>query len=147
MAFKQPGGPLPPLHKPAIRPYLQQELSISRITTHLPQVHFKLSSHLRLGLPKGLFPSGFPSKILYAFLNCSTRASPAHLSRLYLRFLVMLGEEYNACSSALCNFLHSPAISSLLAPNIFLSTLFTNNLNPCSSQCERPSYTTIQYDR
>ena len=48
---------------------------------------------------------------------------PAHLNRLHLRFLIMLGEEYYACSSALCNFLHFPLISSLLAPNIFLSTL------------------------
>ena len=62
---------------------------------------------LRLGLPKGLLLSGFPTKTLDAFLNCSIRATrPAHLSRLDLRFLIMLGEEYNACSS-LCNFLHS----------------------------------------
>jgi hypothetical protein len=27
-----------------------------------------LSTHLRLGLPSGLFPSGFPTNILYAFL-------------------------------------------------------------------------------
>ena len=27
MDFKEPGGSLPPLHKPAIDPYLQQELS------------------------------------------------------------------------------------------------------------------------
>ena len=54
----------------------------------------------------------------------------AHLSRLDLRFLSMLGEEYNAYSSALCNFFHSPVISSLLAPNIFLSILFSNTLNP-----------------
>ena len=45
----------------------------------------------------------------------------------------MLGEEYNACSSALCNFLHSPLISYLLAPNIFLRTLFSNTLNLFSS--------------
>jgi hypothetical protein len=28
-----------------------------------------LSTHLRLGLPSGLFPSGFPSNILYAFAS------------------------------------------------------------------------------
>jgi hypothetical protein len=27
-----------------------------------------LSTHLRLGLPSGLFPSSFPTNILYAFL-------------------------------------------------------------------------------
>ena len=56
---------------------------------------------------------------------------PSQSSRF--RFLIMLGKEYNACSSALCNFLHSPVISSLLAPNIFLSTLFSYILNLCSS--------------
>ncbi|KAJ4448798.1 hypothetical protein ANN_00189 [Periplaneta americana] len=45
----------------------------------------------------------------------------------------IIDEEYNACSSALCNFLHSPVTSSCLAPNIFLSTLFSNTLNLCSS--------------
>ncbi|KAJ4442873.1 hypothetical protein ANN_04466 [Periplaneta americana] len=42
-------------------------------------------------------------------------------------------KEYNACSSALSNFLHSPVTSTILAPNIFLSTLFSNTLNLCSS--------------
>ena len=43
-------------------------------------------------------------------------------------------------SLSFCNFLYSHLISSLLAPNIFLSTyclylgtLFSNTLNPCSS--------------
>ena len=57
-----------------------------------------LSFHLRLDtldLPKGLFPSCFPSKTLYAFLDYSIRVTcPAHLSRLDLRFLIMLGDEY-----------------------------------------------------
>ena len=79
------------------------------------------------------------TKILYAFLNCSMCATcPAHLSRLDLRFLIVLCEEYNACCSALYNF---PIIWSLLVPNIFLRTVFSNTLNLCSSQDERPSFT------
>ena len=38
-----------------------------------------LSSHLRLGLPKGLFPVGLPVKILKALLLSSILATcPAH---------------------------------------------------------------------
>jgi hypothetical protein len=33
----------------------------------------------------------------------------------------------------LCNFFHSPVISSPLSPNILLRTLFSNTLSLCSS--------------
>jgi hypothetical protein len=35
----------------------------------------KLSTHLRLGLPSGLFPSGFPINNLYAFVSYPIRAT------------------------------------------------------------------------
>ena len=54
-----------------------------------------LSSHLRLGLPKGLFPIGVPVKILKALLPSSILVIlPAHLSFLNLITLPILGERY-----------------------------------------------------
>ena len=97
MAFKEPGDSLAPLHKPAIGPYLQQDLfSLQDHSPPTSNPFLILSSHLRLGLTKGLFISVFPTKILYALLDCSIRATcPTHPSHLDLRFLIMLGEEYN----------------------------------------------------
>ena len=47
-----------------------------------------LSTHLRIGLPSGLLPSGFPSKILYTPLSSTIRATcPAHLEQFQLRIL------------------------------------------------------------
>jgi hypothetical protein len=40
---------------------------------------------------------------------------------------------YRSWSSSLCNLLHSPHTSSLLHPNIYLSTLFPNTLSLRSS--------------
>ena len=41
----------------------------------------------------------------------------------------MLGEQYRPLNSSLCSFLHYFAISSPLAPNILLNTLFSNNVS------------------
>jgi len=73
-----------------------------------------LSSHTRLGFPSGLFPSGVPTKTLYAFPNCPLHAtSPGHL---ILLDLIWCNVYLWSCS--LCSFLQPPAISSLLCWNV-----------------------------
>jgi hypothetical protein len=64
--------------------------------------------HLNLGLPSGLFTSGFPTKTLYASLLSPICAKcPVHLILLYLLTWIVSGEEYRSRSSSLCSLLHS----------------------------------------
>ena len=93
-----------------------------------------LFSHQCLSLPNGLFHSGFSTKHLYTPLLSPIRAScPAHLILLYFITRTVLGEEYRSLNCLLCSFLYTPVSSSLLGPNILLSTLFCNTHNLLSS--------------
>ena len=63
-----------------------------------------LTTHLRLGLPSGLFPSGFPTKTVYTSLSSPIRATcPAHLILLDFISRTLLGEEYKSFSYSLCS--------------------------------------------
>ena len=92
------------------------------------------SSHLRLGLPSGLFPSGFPTKTLNTPLLSPKRVTfTAHLILLDFITRKILGEQYISLSSSLRSFLHSLATSSLLGQNILLRTVLSNTLSLHSS--------------
>jgi uncharacterized membrane protein len=71
---------------------------------------------------------------LYIFLSSPMHATcPTHFFCLDTICFMILGDEYKLWSSSLCNFLHYPVTSSLLGPNIFLITLFSNTLTICYS--------------
>jgi hypothetical protein len=84
------------VHKgPPLVPILRSIQSIPLHTISLRSTLI-LSTHLCLSLPIGLFPSGFHTNILYAFLFSLTRATcHAHLILLDLNILIILASGYN----------------------------------------------------
>ena len=102
--------------------------------SHFLKIHLNIIPHLHLGLPSGLFPSGFPTKTLYTLLLSPIHAiCPVHLILLHLITWTISGEQYRPLSSSLCSFLHSPVTSSLLGPNTLLNTQFLKTLCLSSS--------------
>jgi len=92
-----------------------------------------LSSHLCKGLPNSLFPSGLPTKTLYAPVLFHIHATrPAHLILHFITHTI-LGEQYRSLRSSLCSFLLSLVTLSFLGPNILPRTLFSNIISLCSS--------------
>jgi len=87
-----------------------------------------LASHLCLCLTSGLFPSGFPTKILYAFAISPMRTTfSAHLIHLDLIVLITFGETHKLWSSSVCSLLQPAATSPLLGsqtPSIYILPSF-----------------------
>ena len=107
--------------------------------------NFISSSYLRLDLPSGLFPSGLPTKILFAsLLSPIVPSSPPISFFLDLVTRIMFGV-YRSRSSSLCSLFQIPLTSTILGPHIILSPLFSKHPQPMFfPQCERPSFTPIQ---
>jgi hypothetical protein len=80
-----------------------------------------LSSHLRLGLPSGLFPFSPPKPCVHLSVSPIQATCPAHHILFVLITRVIFSEQYRSWSSMLCSLLHCPFTSSLLGPNILLS--------------------------
>ena len=75
----------------------------------------------------------FPSKPCTCFCFSLRATYTTHLILVDLISLTIFGEQFKSLSFSLCSFHQTPATSSLLAPNIHLSTLFSITLNLCSS--------------
>ena len=94
-------------------------------------------SHLCLGLPNGLLPSGLPTKTVYTQL-----LPPKHATRPASLIHLDLNHPNN-----ICHLLHSPVTSPLLGPNILLCSVFSNTLSLCSSLSVSPSFIPMQHNK
>jgi hypothetical protein len=66
---QEPEGLSPYSQQLATGPYPEPVESNSHTPAYLRKIHYDPISHLLLGIPNGLFPSGFPTKTLYTFLS------------------------------------------------------------------------------
>jgi len=107
-----------------------------------------LSTHLRLGLPNGLFPSGFPTEPLYTTLLSPVRATcPTHPVLLNFITRTTLCEEYKLLSSSLGSFLHSLLPRPSWAKYSPRHPTLKHTQPKFLPQCERPSFTPIRNNR
>jgi hypothetical protein len=89
--------------------------------------------HLCLGLPSSLFPSGFQTEILNAFLLSLTPPTcPSYLTRLPFLTLLIL-RRIQVTELLIMHFLQPLVNSSLSSLNILLNTEFSNALDLFSS--------------
>ena len=120
--------------RPPPVPILGQPNPVHIPTSHLLEIHPNIihpspprSPHWSLSLR---FPHQDP---IHPPLLTHTRhmPSPSQSSRFYHPHSVGWGAQ--SFSFSLCNLLHSPFTSSLLGPNILLTTMFSNTLSFLSS--------------
>ena len=104
-----------------------------------------LSSHLGLGLPSGIFPSGVLTRTLWTPLPCPIRATcTAHLILLDFTTRTKFGKEYTSLSSSLCIFIF-PCYLVPLRPKYSPQHPILKHPQPTFlPQHQRPSFTPIQ---
>ena len=126
----EPESSLPHSQVPATCPYLRQHDPVHTPTSYFLMIHLNIILPSTSGFSKWFLSLRFPDQNPVYVSPLLIRATcPTHLIFLDFTTRTILGEQYRSFSSSLCSFLHSSVTSSLLGPNILLSTLFSNTLS------------------
>jgi hypothetical protein len=73
--FMETDDTLPPSQSPSRVRTLSPINPVTKTKSYLSKIHFSIIHHLRLGLPRGLLPSGFPTDI---YTNSSSPTCVPH---------------------------------------------------------------------
>ena len=142
-------GSLPHLQVSATCPYLEPDQSVHAPHPTSWRSILILSSLPLLGLPNGLFPSGVPTKALYAsFLSPIRATCPVHPILPDLITWIIFVEEYRSLSSSWCSFFPLSCYLFPLRPKYSPQHRIVKHPQPTFlPQCERSIFTPIQNNR
>jgi hypothetical protein len=110
---------------PALVLILNQIYPTHTTPSYLSKIHFSIVHPLRLGLSSGLFPCGFPTNILYAFL-----LSPFMLNALPISSSLTCSFWLYLANNTSYEPPHYAVFSNL--PSLHISSVQTFSSTPCS---------------
>jgi hypothetical protein len=126
----EPEGSLQHSQEPVTCPYPEPDQSSPCPPSHFLKIHFCIIFTFTPGPSKWFLPSGLPTKILNPPLLYPLLATcAANLVISYFITRIIFDEAFRSLSSSLCNLLHYPVNSSILGPNILLSTTDSSTLS------------------